>query len=89
MSDFLEPLPRQCNACSATEGDQIVKLGRCKGCRTHYYCDEDCQLNNWTDHKPICRHGRMMELTQGREPRRWLEVCLLCLERGYVDKTLT
>lgn len=81
MSDYLKPWPRHCNNCEGEEGDHVAKLGRCKGCRTHYYCDTECQLESWEDHKLLCRLGRIVEKREGRGPRRWIKVCLSCFGR--------
>lgn len=64
----------RCRNCDTIEGDAAAKLGRCKGCRRRYYCDDDCQRENWKDHKAACRIDRLAEDRQGREPRRWILV---------------
>ena len=28
---------------------------RCSRCRTVYYCSKPCQINNWPEHRSICR----------------------------------
>lgn len=38
----------------------------CSGCKTVFYCNEECQLKNWPDHKPFCKaHQRHLRLNNG------------------------
>ena len=40
----------KCNNCG--KGDNIkLKCSRCRNC---YYCDRNCQLENWKLHKKVC-----------------------------------
>lgn len=47
---------------SLDEIDKKCKCGknstlRCSTCKITYYCGNECQKNNWNDHKPVCIKG--------------------------------
>lgn len=42
----------KCNSCGSLE--QITKLKKCLGCNKVYYCNRECQNNDWPEHKNDC-----------------------------------
>jgi hypothetical protein len=32
------------------------KLSRCSVCKSVYYCNRECQMKDWKEHKKICKH---------------------------------
>ncbi|KAK7863270.1 hypothetical protein R5R35_001477 [Gryllus longicercus] len=46
--EALAPDARSCVVC----GDPAPK--RCSRCKTYWFCGRECQVKNWTTHKPIC-----------------------------------
>jgi hypothetical protein len=47
-------LAPQCNRCNVDEpkDKKFLKCGRCEGV---VYCSKDCQKNDWTEHKVVCK----------------------------------
>ncbi len=49
--DVMEELmggPPKCGRC----GQEASK--RCSRCRNEWYCGRECQVKDWTNHKPVC-----------------------------------
>lgn len=46
-----------CRACD-TPGPSLL----CSRCKSIMYCNKDCQKNDWSDHKRICRKCDDLEL---------------------------
>jgi ankyrin repeat protein len=42
---------RRCEQCDKTT---FAKLQKCSACRKVYYCNRECQLVHWLQHKPVC-----------------------------------
>jgi ankyrin repeat protein len=42
---------RRCKQCDKTTS---AKLQKCSACRKVYYCNSECQLAHWLQHKPVC-----------------------------------
>jgi hypothetical protein len=42
---------RRCEQCDKTTS---AKLQKCSACRKVYYCNRDCQVAHWLQHKPVC-----------------------------------
>ena len=40
-----------CSYCNSTP----IKLKRCKGCKSVWYCDAKCQVKHWKTHKRDCK----------------------------------
>jgi hypothetical protein len=59
----------ECVVCGARGS----KLFRCTRCKERYYCGKECQLQDWKDHKRVCRKvddkdtGEMEERVDGEE----------------------
>jgi hypothetical protein len=51
-NDEIKPEPKKCADCGSKQGE--LSLVRCTGCLGVHYCNKQCQLNNWTIHKPHC-----------------------------------
>jgi len=43
--------PTSCNYCQKP----LVKAMRCGRCNAAFYCNRDCQKNDWKTHKPSCK----------------------------------
>eukprot|EP00483_Globobulimina_turgida_P007746 UN07761 len=43
-------MPSSCSKCGKTDATQI-----CSRCKCTYYCNVDCQRNDWNIHKQICK----------------------------------
>lgn len=41
----------KCESC----GVDLKDLYRCSRCKKTYYCSEQCQINNWSQHKLLCK----------------------------------
>ncbi len=41
---------RACNYCTI-----VTSTKTCKRCRNAYYCSTDCQRNDWTEHRSVCK----------------------------------
>jgi hypothetical protein len=47
--------------CAGPECDVVgvhgtnMKLGKCSGCQSVYYCSQECQKRHWKVHKKVCR----------------------------------
>jgi methyl coenzyme M reductase subunit D len=46
-------LGKQCNTCDKFDN----KMNKCSGCQKIYYCNRECQLKDWPNHKQICKLG--------------------------------
>jgi len=55
---------RFCNKCNCV----TKKLQICKGCYKVYYCDETCQLDNWSSHKDDCKREKTVRRPDPRYP---------------------
>lgn len=44
---------KNCNNCKALKTD-LHRMGRCGRCKKVYFCDVNCQRNNWKIHKLFC-----------------------------------
>jgi ankyrin repeat protein len=42
---------RRCAQCDKTTSK---KLQKCSACRKVYYCNRECQVAHWLQHKPVC-----------------------------------
>jgi ankyrin repeat protein len=42
---------RRCEQCDKTTS---AKLQKCSACRKVYYCNCECQVAHWLQHKPVC-----------------------------------
>ena len=42
--------PKTCSTCQSTN----VELLKCTRCKTSYYCNVECQKQDWPKHKLIC-----------------------------------
>eukprot|EP00730_Choanoeca_flexa_P015885 TRINITY_DN7399_c0_g1_i3.p1 TRINITY_DN7399_c0_g1~~TRINITY_DN7399_c0_g1_i3.p1 ORF type:complete len:313 (+),score=41.57 TRINITY_DN7399_c0_g1_i3:234-1172(+) len=47
-------LTQRMTACFAC-GNRPLSLKRCQGCRAVFYCNRNCQKDNWPVHKATCR----------------------------------
>lgn len=47
-----------CARCHASEEHLGERLMNCGGCRSVQYCSRDCQSNDWSRHKALCRSIR-------------------------------
>ncbi|KAF9553409.1 hypothetical protein CPC08DRAFT_822323 [Agrocybe pediades] len=45
---------KQCQHCFKSDTDD-KKLLACAKCKRSYYCNRDCQMGNWPEHKSICK----------------------------------
>ncbi|XP_015784406.1 ubiquitin carboxyl-terminal hydrolase 19 [Tetranychus urticae] len=45
-------LPLWCSGCNNALTEKELK--RCTKCYQAYYCDQECQKNDWTKHKEVC-----------------------------------
>lgn len=45
----------ECARCGKMEGRITEKLRDCAGCVAVVYCSEECQIEDWSQHKRICR----------------------------------
>ena len=43
----------KCSGCHISEKSN--KILRCSLCKSTYYCSKDCQINNWDEHKKLCK----------------------------------
>ncbi|XP_043478074.1 reticulocyte-binding protein 2 homolog a-like [Leptopilina heterotoma] len=50
MERAIKYFPNECIVCHST-----TKLKRCKGCNMIAYCDRAHQLENWSEHKDLCK----------------------------------
>ena len=44
----------QCSNCKKLEYKSITSFKKCSGCKKVYYCDRQCQKNDWINHKNSC-----------------------------------
>ena len=42
---------RICTSC----GDILIKSKICSGCKMAFYCNQECQRNDWPIHKKLCK----------------------------------
>jgi hypothetical protein len=57
-------------ACCGTRETSVGQFGRCNGCKTTFYCSEDCQADHWHDgfHKRACKGiQQLVALTRSTE----------------------
>lgn len=47
-----------CARCHVNEVQLQRRLLNCGGCRSVQYCSQECQRNDWSRHKQMCRHIR-------------------------------
>ncbi|KAI0424549.1 hypothetical protein F5Y09DRAFT_324120 [Xylaria sp. FL1042] len=43
--------PRKCHGC----GKAKENLSKCARCALFHYCNRECQMNGWADHKKFCK----------------------------------
>ena len=59
MSEHVAFKPRKwkryCTHCRTEEEGEEKKLLQCARCKNAVYCSRECQKNNWTMHKRICK----------------------------------
>eukprot|EP01083_Nonionella_stella_P022504 62257_1 len=46
-------MPGECRSCKKTDAALI-----CSACKSAYYCNRECQVNDWLDHKTPCKRIR-------------------------------
>ena len=68
-----------CWSCSA-EPDEVTLL-RCKGCRKAWYCDDECQEEDWDRHGPWCQR-RMVKREEKNKAQRDLQRAQHYLQRA-------
>lgn len=49
-----EPVTKRCSCCNRI----VAKHHRCGKCGVARYCDRDCQVAHWPEHKPVCKQVR-------------------------------
>ena len=65
----------QCDACGK-ESD--IKLQRCGGCKSVYYCDAKCQQRHWNaGHKNECKVMKVQKIKKKFET---------CMEKGRLQR---
>lgn len=42
---------KMCGSC----GSALSKARLCGGCKSQHYCNQECQLNDWKNHKTVCK----------------------------------
>ena len=52
----------QCNFCNKPK--QAAPLLRCSRCKAIWYCNKDCQRQDWRRHKPECKPGAAVDRAQ-------------------------
>lgn len=54
-----ESSPPECKYCSFCDRLNFEKTGKelmlCSGCMKNWYCDDECQRNDWKNHEPLCK----------------------------------
>ena len=54
VEDFIDQSKKPPRTTSCVVCKKITKY-LCSGCKSVYYCDRECQLKQWKDHKIICK----------------------------------
>lgn len=44
-----------CAGCGKAASETTTRLLRCNACKSVEYCDRDCQVSHWREHKPVCK----------------------------------
>lgn len=52
-----EELIKICGGCGAWEEVEQPRFSRCKRCKSKNYCSQNCQKDDWKDHKGLCKEG--------------------------------
>jgi hypothetical protein len=52
--DLYTRAPKICNFCKKRGERGAAKLKKCQKCRKVYYCNSECQRNDFSSHKKIC-----------------------------------
>ncbi|TID25971.1 ASTRA-associated protein 1 [Venturia nashicola] len=52
-----EELIKICGGCGVWEEVDQPRFSRCMRCKSKHYCSKDCQKNDWTTHKGLCKEG--------------------------------
>lgn len=47
------PVQSRCGGCGAYEQER-VRFDHCSGCKSVTYCDAECQLKDWPEHRVFC-----------------------------------
>lgn len=57
--DHAKASPPECKFCSFCDKLNYEKTGKqlmlCSGCMKNWYCDDECQRNDWKKHEPLCK----------------------------------
>lgn len=60
-AEMIDGLKKRSTGCKSSAAETIDALKKCSRCRAVFYCDEQCQRTNWTEHKPYCKEIHAME----------------------------
>jgi hypothetical protein len=69
-TNYTQTRPRVVKVCGSC-GSVLSKARLCGGCKSQYYCNQECQSNDWENHKTICKQQ------QDEKKKLTTEVCML------------
>lgn len=52
-----EELIKSCGTCGIWEEVDELRFFRCSKCKSKYYCSKECQKDDWSEHKRLCKEG--------------------------------
>jgi len=70
IKTFINHSIKSCNWCGASS-----KKCFCSKCRMAFYCDSNCQRNDWQYHKEFCEAHKSVMKSQEEKQLRWCSFC--------------
>lgn len=72
------PLQSRCGYCGSYE-QEFVRFDHCSACQSVTYCDEECQLAHWPEHREFCELRQESMTEEHEEQKEDVNVDMCCL----------